>query len=50
MINSSIVLRMNKIVQDICRENNVSSVSELTYSQINKIKQEFDDYLKNREL
>lgn len=43
MINT-IVPKMNKTVDEICRENNVTSVQELTYTQVNKIKKEYDEF------
>lgn len=43
MINT-IVPKMNKTVDEICRENNVTSVQELTYTQVNKIKNEYDEF------
>lgn len=43
MINT-IVPKMNKTVDEICRENNVNSVQELTYTQVNKIKKEYDEF------
>jgi len=40
----TIVPKMNKTVDEICRENNVTSVQELTYTQVNKIKNEYDEF------
>jgi hypothetical protein len=47
MINT-IVPKMNKTVDEICRENNVNSVQELTYTQVNKIKKEYDEFKKKQ--
>jgi len=44
MINTIVPL-MGKTIQGICQEYNVSSVSELDHSQVNEIKERYDEYM-----